>query len=119
MQHLKTQPDGNHLCLLTEEEFNYILQRGASTDMEAAAAWRRLFLHRLASLSPSSWIYNTIARATSQLDLFQDEYGKLMPFEIWATEVLNDKWHIPGLGPSRMTALKEILSHSQEASMNR
>ena len=85
MQHLKTQPDGNHLCLLTEEEFDYILQHGASAVIEAAAAWRRLFLHHLASLSPDTWIYNTIARATSQLDLFQDEYGKLMPFETGAT----------------------------------
>ncbi|MFN8466306.1 MAG: hypothetical protein U0X20_12185 [Caldilineaceae bacterium] len=119
MRHLKTQPDGNYLCLLTEDEFNCVLQCGASLDMETAIPWRRQFLRHLASISADTWIYNTIARATSQPDLFQDQYGKVMPFEIWALEVLNDKWHIPGLGPSRMTALKEALSHNQYAAMNR
>jgi hypothetical protein len=118
MQYVKRQPDGRHVCLLSDDELTCLLQCAKDDTDQLRSyqesewlAWRKDFLSQLESLDLDTFTFNAIARATSdQVESFVLRDGTFMSFRAWSLDVHSGKWQIAGVGFQRMKRLVAAFS---------
>ena len=117
MQYIKRIADDQHLCLLTNEEYDFVLWQSRSSKGQVTPGteiefvkWRREFLRDLKILGLDTYTYNAIGRSIDRHpDSFQDTDGHLMSLRSWCVAVLNGEKQVVGVGRERTKKLLPAL----------
>lgn len=116
MQLLHSEPEGRHLCILDDAEFEAVARHAHSGDDERLSSaaevvvWRIDFLRRLQALQLDDNLFNAIARAARHHpERFVNAHGQRMTLEEWAAAVRSSAWSAPWVGPRRTHCILQAL----------